>query len=79
MSRPNRDITVHSCFFDQQASRVKQAICLLAQDNSLNASSIQAMRVLADAYEALSNPLEEIQRHYQADCKKTASEQHQGR
>lgn len=79
MSRPNRDITVHSCFFDHQASKVKQAICLLVQNNGLNASDIQAIRVLTDAYEALSNPLEEIQRHYQVDCKRIASAQHQGR
>lgn len=63
MAKPNRNISIHKCFFSYQAGQVKEAMRCLIQKNSLNAEDIQAMKVLIGVYENLINPTPEIYEH----------------
>ena len=68
MSRPNRNISIHKCFFAEQANKVKLAISEITQKDSLSAVDTKAIRILTDAYDSLTNPVPENYAHYQADC-----------
>lgn len=77
MGRPNRNISIHECFFAEQARKIKSAISEISQKNSLSAGDTKAIRVLTDVYDSLTNPAPENYEHYQADCNNGHGEESQ--
>lgn len=53
MARPNRMVSVHRCFFENHAMKVKNVIGLITKRDSLSDDDLQAVRVLMDLYSDL--------------------------
>lgn len=68
MASSDRSITIHKCFFIEQASKVKTVISEILQKKSLSAGDTKAIRVLTDVYDSLVNPVPENYVHHRADC-----------
>lgn len=68
MARPNRDITVHRCFFEEQASNVKTAISEIIKKDSLSDGETKAVRILTDVYDSLISLVPESCVHHLEDC-----------
>ena len=58
MASPDRSITIHKCFFIEQASKVKTVISEILQKESLSAGDTKAIRV---------NPVPENYTHHWAN------------
>lgn len=67
MASPDRSITIHKCFFIEQASKVKTVISEILQKESLSAGDTKAIRVLTDVYDSLVNPVPENYTHHWAN------------
>ncbi len=68
MGKPSRSVTIHECFFAEQARKVKSVISEISKKDSLSVFDTKAIRVLADVYDSLTNPVPENYAHHQADC-----------
>jgi len=53
MARPNRMVSVHRCFFENHAMKVKNVIGLITKRDSLSDDDLQAVKVLMDLYKEL--------------------------
>lgn len=67
MGRPNKEITIHKCILENQASKVLSAISMLTEKDSLNGKDIQAIKILTEVYGSLINPIQEMSKLYQAN------------
>lgn len=77
MARPDRDITIHECFFKKQANNVKVAISEIMKNDSLSAGDTKAVRILADVYDSLISPVPENHAHHLEDCNNNRGEESQ--
>lgn len=77
MSKPNRNITIHKCFFAEQANKVKSVISEISQKDSLSAVDTKAIKILTSVYDSLANPVPEKYAHHQADCNNGHDEESQ--
>ncbi len=68
MPKPNRNITIHKWFFEEQARKIKAVILEISQKDSLSAVDTKAIRILTNVYDSLSNPHPEKYAHHQANC-----------
>lgn len=59
MPRKNNEISVNRGILEATAKKVKSAIGLIAEKDSLSAGDTKAIRVLTDAYDILVNPVKE--------------------
>lgn len=59
MPRKNNEISVNRGILEATAKKLKSAIGLIAEKDSLSAGDTKAIRVLADAYDILVNPVKE--------------------
>lgn len=60
MVRKNNSILIHKYLLLQQATKVKVAMSLMLEKDSLNDTDIQAIKILADVYGVLVNPPKEM-------------------
>ena len=66
MAKPNRTEEVHICIFDLNAQRIKRAMVLILNKDSLDNNDIQAIREMLGTLEFLLNPSQENGALYQA-------------
>lgn len=78
MARPNRSITVHECFFTEQAGKIKTAISEITKKDSLSAFDTKAVRILTNVYDALISPVPENYEHHLEDYNNDRVEESQG-
>lgn len=61
MARPNRQVSIHRAFFENQADRVKKAISLITDgEDRLTNNQIQAVKILTETYDWFFNPPKEL-------------------
>ena len=56
MERTNNTITIHKCIFEEQNKKVIESIRLITEKDSLSINDTQAIRLLLDVCDVLSNP-----------------------
>ncbi len=59
MPRKNNEISVNKGILSVTAKKVKSAIGLIAEKDSLSAGDTKAIRALTDVYDILVNPVKE--------------------
>lgn len=69
LGRTNNEINIHKCFFESNAIHVKKAMKEILKGDSLNDGDIQAVKILADVYDNLSNPVRENEKLYPGNHK----------
>ena len=79
MAMSNRMVSVHRCFFENNAARVKNVIGLMTKRDSLSDDDLQAVRVLTDLYEDLIIHGKGIGALNQEDCSSRCSSESQGK
>lgn len=77
MARPNREITIHECFFEKQAKDVKTVISEIVKKDSLSVHDTKAVRILTDVYDSLISPVPKNYVHHLEDCKNDRVEESQ--